>query len=291
MSSVTTVVVPAGGLGTRFLPATKALPKEMVPVGDRPAIQWGLEEAVASGLGRAVIVTAPGKDLIRAHFAPDPSLEAVLSERGNQELADRVHGIGHLLRVEFVEQEQPLGLGHAVLCAAPTVGAEEAVAVLLPDDLFAGSPPLMAQLLEAHGATGCTVLALRRCAPAEISRYGVATVEGDGPVFRVTDVVEKPAPEEAPSDLAMMGRYILTREVFQALTTTEPGALGEIQLTDAIRTAARAGRVVGVEFTGELLDVGTLESWLATNAAVVWRDPDLGPALRARIAELESAER
>jgi UTP--glucose-1-phosphate uridylyltransferase len=286
---VSTVVVPAGGLGTRFLPATKALPKEMVPVGDRPAIQWGLEEAVASGIHRAVIVTAPGKDLIRAHFTPDPSLESLLSERGNQEMADRVRAIGHLLDLEFVEQLQPLGLGHAVLCAAPSLGTEEAVAVLLPDDLFSGSPPLLAQLLQAHTATRCTVLALRRCPRDQISRYGVATVEGDGPVFKVSDVVEKPAPEDAPSDLAIMGRYILTQDVFRALATTGPGALGEIQLTDAIRGAARSGQVVGVEFSGELLDVGTLDSWLATNAAVVWRDPELGPALRARVAELEAA--
>jgi UTP--glucose-1-phosphate uridylyltransferase len=289
VSSVTTVVVPAGGLGTRFLPATKALPKEMVPVGDRPAIQWGLEEAVASGIHRAVIVTAPGKELIRAHFTPDPSLEAVLSQRGNDELAERVHKIGHLLDLEFVEQLEPLGLGHAVLCAAPHLESEEAVAVLLPDDLFSGSPPLLAQLLQAHAATQSTVLALRRCPRDQISRYGVATVEGGGPVFTVTDVVEKPAPEDAPSDLAVMGRYVLTRDVFRALATTEPGALGEIQLTDAIRTSAHRGKVVGVEFSGDLLDVGTLDSWLATNAAIVWRDPELGPALRARIAELESS--
>ena len=285
------MVVPAGGLGTRFLPATKALPKEMVPVGDRPAIQWGLEEAVASGIRRAVIVTAPGKDLIRAHFTPDPSLEAILARRGSHELAERVRRIGRLLDLEFVEQPEPLGLGHAVLCAAPRLGSEEAAAVLLPDDLFSGSPPLLAQLLSAHEETRGPVLALRRCPRDQISRYGVAKVEGNGPVFQVTDVVEKPAPEDAPSDLAIMGRYVLTPEVFRALATTEPGALGEIQLTDAFRAAARSGKVVGVEFSGDLLDVGTLDGWLATNAAIVWRDPELGPALRARIAELESSGR
>ncbi|MHB1501096.1 MAG: UTP--glucose-1-phosphate uridylyltransferase [Candidatus Dormibacteria bacterium] len=288
MTVVSTVVVPAGGLGTRFLPATKALPKEMVPVGDRPAIQWGLEEAVASGIRRAVIVTAPGKDLIKAHFSPDPELEAILVERGSPELAGRIHQIGRMCELEFVQQQRPLGLGHAVLCAADRLEGEEAVAVLLPDDLFWGTPPLLAQLIEAYTRERCTVLALRRCPRDRISRYGVAAVEGEGPVFRVTDVVEKPTPDDAPSDLALMGRYVLTQDVFRALSTTEPGALGEIQLTDAIRSVAGAGRVVGVEFTGDLLDVGTLDSWLATNAAIVWRDPDLGPALRSRIEELES---
>ena len=285
--TVTTLVVPAGGLGTRFLPATKALPKEMVPVGDRPAIQWGLEEAVASGILRAVVVTAPGKDLIRAHFASDPDLEQILESRGNRELAARVRRIAELCRLEFVEQPQPLGLGHAILCARSLLEGEEAVAVLLPDDLFDGTPPLLAQLLQAYAEEGCTVLALRRCPREAISRYGVAAVNGDGPVFRVTDVVEKPSAAEAPSDLAIMGRYVLSPEVLAALDRVAPGAGGEIQLTDAIRGVARAGRVVGVEFVGRLLDVGTLDSWLATNAAIVWRDPQLGPVLRERIRELE----
>ncbi|MGA9776331.1 MAG: UTP--glucose-1-phosphate uridylyltransferase [Candidatus Dormiibacterota bacterium] len=289
MTTVSTVVVPAGGLGTRFLPATKALPKEMVPVGDRPAIQWGLEEAVASGIRRAVVVTAPGKDLIRAHFAPDPVLEEILERRGSPELARRVRAITELCDLEFVEQAEPLGLGHAVLCARDRLAGEEAAAVLLPDDLFDGSPPLLAQLVEAHTWEGCTVLALRRCPKETISRYGVAAVTGEGPVFTVTDVVEKPTPEDAPSDLAIMGRYVLTAEVFEALGSVTPGAGGEIQLTDAIGAVARAGRVVGVEFVGRLLDVGTLDSWLATNAAIVWQDPELGPVLRERIRELEQS--
>ena len=281
------MVVPAGGLGTRFLPATKAMPKEMVPVGNRPSIQWGIEEAVASGIKRAVIVTAPGKELIKAHFAPDPGLEATLRRRGADDLAERVREISRLCQMEFVEQPEPLGLGHAVWCAAPHVRGEEAIGVMLPDDLFAGSPPLLGQLIDVYQKEGCTVLALRRCAKEAISRYGVAAVEGEGPVFRVLDVVEKPAPEDAPSDLALMGRYVLTPEVIAELETTSAGAGGEIQLTDAIRCLAPRGAVVGLEFTGRLLDVGTLESWLSTNAEIVWRDPELGPMLRSRIQELE----
>jgi len=284
------MVVPAGGLGTRFLPATKALPKEMVPVGDRPAIQWGLEEAVASGIKRAVIVTAPGKDLIRAHFSPDPELVRLLEARGSHELAERVRRIAEICELQFVEQAQPLGLGHAVLCASELVRGEAGVAVLLPDDLFLGEPPLLAQLIAAHAREGCTVLALRRCPKDQLSRYGVAAVEGDGPIFRVTDVVEKPEPGDAPSDLAMMGRYVLTEEVFTALQTTTPGKGGEVQLTDAVRSLTGQGRVVGVEFTGQLLDVGTLDSWMATNAAMVWKDPELGPALRERVRQMEAEE-
>jgi len=285
------VVVPAGGLGTRFLPATKALPKEMVPVGDRPSIQWGIEEAVASGIERAVIVTAPGKELIQAHFAADPVLETTLERRGADDLARRVREISQICQMEFVVQSEPLGLGHAVWCAAPLVQGEAAVGVMLPDDLFSGSPPLLGQLIEVYRQQHCTVLALRRCPREQISRYGVAAVEGDGPVFRVTDVVEKPTAGDAPSDLALMGRYVLTPEVIAELETTSAGAGGEIQLTDAIRRLAQQGAVVGLEFTGRLLDVGTLESWLATNAEIVWRDEELGPLLRARIEELEKSQK
>lgn len=281
------MLVPAGGLGTRFLPATKALPKEMVPVGDRPSIQWGIEEAVASGIERAVIVTAPGKELIQAHFAADPGLVATLEGRGADDLAHRVRDISQLCQMEFVVQPEPLGLGHAVWCAAPLVQGEEAIGVMLPDDLFSGSPPLLGQLIDVYRQQHCTVLALRRCPRDQISRYGVAAVEGEGPVFRVTDVVEKPSAADAPSDLALMGRYVLTPEVIAELETTSAGAGGEIQLTDAIRRLAQKGAVVGLEFTGRLLDVGTLESWLATNAEIVWRDQELGPMLRARIQELE----
>ena len=285
------MVVPAGGLGTRFLPATKALPKEMVPVGDRPSIQWGIEEAVASGIERAVIVTAPGKELIQAHFAADPVLETTLERRGADDLARRVREISQICQMEFVVQSEPLGLGHAVWCAAPLVQGEAAVGVMLPDDLFSGSPPLLGQLIEVYRQQHCTVLALRRCPREQISRYGVAAVEGDGPVFRVTDVVEKPTAGDAPSDLALMGRYVLTPEVIAELETTSAGAGGEIQLTDAIRRLAQQGAVVGLEFTGRLLDVGTLESWLATNAEIVWRDEELGPLLRARIEELEKSQK
>jgi UTP--glucose-1-phosphate uridylyltransferase len=259
----------------------------MVPVGDRPSIQWGIEEAVASGIERAVIVTAPGKELIKAHFSPDPELEATLRQRGATELARRVGEISRLCQMDFVEQPEPLGLGHAVWCAAGHVRGEEAIGVMLPDDLFAGTPPLLGQLIEVYLRERCTVLALRRCPKEEISRYGVAAVEGEGPVFRVLDVVEKPAPKDAPSDLALMGRYVLTPEALAELETTAAGAGGEIQLTDAIRQLAPKGAVVGLEFTGQLLDVGTLESWLSTNAEIVWRDPELGPMLRARIQELE----
>ncbi len=290
MGAVNTVVIPAAGLGTRFLPATKALPKEMVPVGDRPAIQWGLEEASASGLSRAVVVVSPGKELIAAHLRADPELEAVLCERGKPELAERIRQVSQSCQVEYAEQLRPLGLGHAVLCAAELVRGEPAVAAMLPDDLFVGSPPLLEQLLEVYRREGCTVLALRRCPADEISRYGVAAVEGEGPVFRVRDVVEKPSPDLAPSDLAVMGRYVLTAAVFRSLADTPPGSGGEIQLTDGIRRVLGSERVVGLEFSGRLLDVGTLEGWLVSNNEVALADPDLGPPLRRELERLLSRD-
>ncbi|HUY62020.1 MAG TPA: UTP--glucose-1-phosphate uridylyltransferase, partial [Candidatus Dormibacteraeota bacterium] len=269
------------GRGTRFLPATKALPKELIPVLDRPVVQWGVEEAVAAGLRRAVLVLGPGKDGVAAHFAPDRALEDALAQAGRAELEAVVRAIAELTSVDTVVQPEPLGLGHAVRCAAELVRGEPAVAVLLPDDLYVGPRPLLAQLLDAYRDHHCPVVALRRCPPEEIGRYGAAAVEGPGPVFRVTDMVEKPARGTAPSDLALMGRYILTPAVFAALETTAPGAGGEIQLTDGLRGALAAGPVVGVEYEGDLLDVGTLEGWITTMVQLAATDPRLGPAVRA----------
>ncbi len=280
VGAVTTVIIPAAGRGTRFLPATKALPKELIPVLDRPVVQWGVEEAVAAGLRRAVLVLGPGKDGVAAHFAPDRELEEALAQAGRAELEAVVRAIAELTSVDTVEQPEPLGLGDAVRRAGELVRGEPGVAVLLPDDLYVGPRPLLAQLLDAYRIHRCPVVALRRCPPEAISRYGVVAVEGPGPVFRVTDLVEKPAREAAPSDLALMGRYILTPAVFAALETTTPGAGGEIQLTDGLRSALAAGPVVGVEYQGTLLDVGTLEGWIQTLVQLAATDPRLGPAVR-----------
>jgi UTP--glucose-1-phosphate uridylyltransferase len=273
-------VIPAAGLGTRFLPATKALPKELLPVLDRPVIQWGVEEAVAAGAREMVVVISEGKELIQQHFTVQPELEALLERRGKLEELEAVRASDHLAHFTWVRQDQPLGLGHAVLCAADAVG-DRPFLCMLPDDLSHGRVPVLRQLADAHEEYHTPILALMRVPREEISRYGCATIgESHGRLHRVTAVVEKPTADDAASDLAIMGRYVLTPEIFDALRHTGPGAGGEIQLTDGIASLIEAGPVYGVEFTGELLDVGTPAGWLATNARLARDHPTLGRALR-----------
>ncbi len=273
-------VIPAAGLGTRFLPATKALPKELLPVLDRPVIQWGVEEAVAAGAAEMVVVISDGKELIQQHFTVQQGLEELLESRGKLEELEAVRATDHLADFTWVRQDRPLGLGHAVLCAAQAVG-DRPFMCMLPDDLSHGPDPVLRQLVDAYQEYGTPVLALARVTPDQISRYGCAAVaESHGRVHRVSAVVEKPKADEAPSDLAIMGRYVLTPDIFEALRGTQPGAGGEIQLTDGIAALLEAGAVHGVEFTGELLDVGTPAGWLATNARLALDDPTLGAALR-----------
>jgi UTP--glucose-1-phosphate uridylyltransferase len=274
-------VIPAAGLGTRFLPATKALPKELLPVLDRPVIQWGVEEAVAAGAAEMVVVISDGKELIQQHFTVQRELEELLEARGKLEELEAVRATDNLASFTWVHQDQPLGLGHAVLCAADAVG-DRPFMCMLPDDLSHGPDPVLGQLVDVYREHHTPVLALMRVSPDQISRYGCAAVaESHGRVHRLSAVVEKPKATEAPSDLAIMGRYVLTPDIFDALRATNPGAGGEIQLTDGIAALMDSGRVHGVEFTGELLDVGTPAGWLATNARLALHDPVLGAALRA----------
>ncbi len=274
-------VIPAAGLGTRFLPATKALPKELLPVLDRPVIQWGVEEAVAAGASEMVVVISDGKELIQQHFSVQPELEALLEKRGKLEELEAVRATDHLATFTWVRQDEPLGLGHAVLCAADAVG-DSPFMCMLPDDLSHGPDPVLRQLVGAYQEYGTPILALMRVSSDQISRYGCAAVaESHGRVHRLSAVVEKPKAEEAPSDFAIMGRYVLTPDIFEALRSTQPGAGGEIQLTDGIAALLDGGVVHGVEFTGELLDVGTPAGWLATNARLALDDPTLSAALRA----------
>jgi len=273
-------VIPAAGLGTRFLPATKALPKELLPVLDRPVIQWGVEEAVAAGAREMVVVISHGKELIQQHFTVQPELEHVLEQRGKLEELQAVRDSDHLADFTWVRQDEPLGLGHAVLCAADAVG-DVPFMCMLPDDLSHGPVPVLRQLADAFQEYRTPILALMRVPREQISRYGCATVaESHGRVHRVTAVVEKPARDEAASDLAIMGRYVLTPNIFDALRVTKPGAGGEIQVTDAIASLIEDGPVHGVEFSGELLDVGTPAGWLVTNARLAMQHPTLAAALR-----------
>ena len=274
-------VIPAAGLGTRFLPATKAVPKELLPVLDRPVIQWAVEEAVAAGATDVVLVLAEGKESIARHLEPDPALERLLEERGKVAELQAVRAAGRLANIAVAYQSEPLGLGHAVLCAADVVG-ERPFLCMLPDDLGRCATPLLSQLWQAHERRGgAPVIALKRVARALISRYGSADVaESHGRDHRLRGLVEKPRPEEAPSDLAVMGRYVLTPDIFDALRATKPGALGEIQLTDGIAALLSSREVWGLEFDGELLDVGTPAGWLATNVRLARDDARFGPAIR-----------
>jgi UTP--glucose-1-phosphate uridylyltransferase len=279
--TVGTVIFPAAGLSTRFLPVTKAQPKEMLPLVDKPTIQYGVEEAIDSGLERVIIVLNEWKDAIRKHFAPAPELRALLESRGKDAdvaVLDEVDELCRKIQIGFVEDE-PLGLGHAVLVGGKAAGGGPC-AVLLPDDVIVGVEPCLKQLLEAHAETGATVLATRRIPPDQVSRYGIISVSrSSGNLHEVADVVEKPDPKEAPSDLAILGRYVLNPDVFEELPRTAPGAGGEIQLTDAVKRTLGRGRVVALEFEGEYHDAGTVPGYLRANMALALKRPDLRASL------------
>jgi UTP--glucose-1-phosphate uridylyltransferase len=285
-------IITAAGLGTRFLPVTKAQPKEMLPLVDKPTIQYGIEEAIASGIEEVVMVTGGGKRAIVDHFDRSLDLEFYLRERDKKDLLQLLEDVDELsdkVDLAYVQQKQPLGLGHAVWCARRQVEGE-ACAVLLPDDVILGGRPCLQQLIDAHAETGATVLAVRRVPAEQISRYGIVSVRrGDGKLHEVVDMVEKPRPDEAPSDLAIFGRYVLTPPVFQALDRATPGALGEIQLTDSIRSAMGRGGVFAYEFDGDYYDTGTVPGYLKANLALALRRNDLRDEMLAVIRELVDA--
>lgn len=287
--AVRKAVIPVGGLGTRFLPVTRAVPKEMLPLLDRPSIQWGVEECAASGIEQVVIVIDPGKYAIPDYFRRDRELEMYLEERGKEDLLEVLRSVDKLTReveLVYVPQREPLGLGHAVWTARNVIG-DEPCAVLLPDDVILGDPPCLRQLLDAHGDAGGTVIATRSVSRSELSRYGIFETEGrDGPLHRVTDVVEKPEPDDAPSDLAIFGRYVLAPEVLRALEQTQPGAGKEIQLTDAIKATIGDTSVSALEFTGDLYDLGTVTGYLKANLALGLRRQDMREELLSLVRDL-----
>ncbi len=280
MAAIRTAVIPAAGLGTRFLPASKAVPKEMVTLVDRPAIQWVVEEAVAAGCTRVVMVVGRGKEAIADHFDRAPELEASLTASGKQGLLDVVRRLAELAEVVLVRQGEPRGLGHAVGVARPVVG-DEPFAVLLPDDVFHPST-LLAEMVANTEVSGRSTVAVMRIAGPEISTKGVAAVEGR----RVLDVVEKPAFEDAPSDLALMGRYVFTPGVFDALDRIGHGALGELQLTDAIRLLAQEEGVDAQTFEGGYFDTGNHLDWLCSNVELALAHPVIGGPLADRLVDL-----
>ena len=281
-------VFPVAGLGTRFLPATKAVPKEMLPVVDRPVIQHVVDEARSAGIEHFVFVTGRNKSAIEDHFDRQPELEATLSERGKtNELAALAEALPEAGRTSFTRQQAPLGLGHAVWCARDIIG-DEPFALLLPDMLHYGDKPCLAEMIEAYNEYGGNHIAVSPVPDSETHQYGIVGVEDKkAKVSRITQMVEKPKPGTAPSNLHITGRYILQPGVFDVLATQERGAGGEIQLTDAMLAMKKAGKPYhAVRFDGTIYDTGTKIGFLLANVAYGLRRPDLAPALKAGIAKL-----
>ena len=285
-------VIPVAGLGTRFLPATKATPKEMLPVVDKPAIQYVVEEAVAAGLDDVLMITGRSKRSLEDHFDHAVELELALKDKGDDERLSRVQESTALGDIHYVRQGNPRGLGHAVLCAQRHVGSEP-FAVLLGDDLIDPRDPLLQKMLEVQAEHGGSVVALLEVPHEQISMYGCAALdpaESEGDVVRITDLVEKPEPQDAPSDLAIIGRYVLDPSVFEVLERTEPGRGGEIQLTDALQVLAgtdpaQGGGVRGVVFRGRRYDTGDRLDYLKAVIRIASEREDLGPDLRKWLQE------
>jgi UTP--glucose-1-phosphate uridylyltransferase len=285
--TVTKAVIPAAGLGTRFLPATKATPKEMLPVVDKPAIEYVVEEAVAAGLDDVLMITGRGKRPLEDHFDRAYELEEALAEKGDSERLKAIRESSELAHVHYVRQGDPRGLGHAVLVAERHVG-DEPFAVLLGDDLIDPRDPLLVPMIDVQRQYGGSVVALIEVDPALVSMYGCAAIlpTDDENVVTVTDLVEKPEPDEAPSNLAIIGRYVLAPQVFAALHRTPPGRGGEIQLTDGLRLLAQEGEPMhGVLFRGRRYDTGDRGDYLRTVVKLAAERSDLGPSFRAFLRE------
>jgi UTP--glucose-1-phosphate uridylyltransferase len=282
-------VFPAAGLGTRFLPATKAQPKEMLPLVDKPIIQYVIEEAMASGLTSIIIVTGKGKNAIEDHFDVSYELERHLAQRGETGLLEQVRAISSMISVSYVRQGEQLGLGHAVLQARDLVG-DEPFAVMLGDDIIDAPVPCMRQMMNVYESYGGPVIAVQQVPRDEISAYGVidGTPEGDsGRLFRIREMVEKPNADDAPSDLAIIGRYILTPEIFEELENTPRGAGGEIQLTDGLRRLKQRRTLYGYRFEGVRHDAGNKLGFLKATVEFALKRADLGGPFREYLKSLD----
>jgi UTP--glucose-1-phosphate uridylyltransferase len=290
--TVRKAVFPAAGLGTRFLPATKAQPKEMLVLVDKPVIQYGVEEAVASGVSNIVIVTGRGKNAIEDHFDVNVELESFLEQRGKTDLLAEIRKISQLIQVSYVRQGEPLGLGHAVLVTRPLIG-DEPFAVILGDDVIDADPPALRQMIDVYHRVGGPVLAVERVPPQDVSSYGVVAVaEGESlgrGVHRITDMVEKPKREEAPSNLAIIGRYILTPDVFPALEATASDRTGEIQLTNGLRRLLAERPIYAYEVDGVRHDTGNKLGFLKALVYFALRRPDLAGPFREYLESLDVA--
>ncbi|MCU0860659.1 MAG: UTP--glucose-1-phosphate uridylyltransferase GalU [Thermoplasmata archaeon] len=273
------VVIPAAGLGIRFLPATKAQPKEMLPVVDKPAIQYVVEEAVASGMTDIIMITGRGKRAIEDHFDKSYELEHKLRDSGNKEALEEVQRIASMADIFYIRQKEQLGLGHAVLCAKKHIG-DEPFAVMLGDDIVVNDRPCIGQLVETFEGMESSVVGVERVPKSKVSRYGV--IKGTrvrDEIYRVEDLVEKPSPKEAPSDLAIIGRYVFEPEIFTYLEKIGPGKSGEYQLTDAMRLLCRRKGLYGLRFKGRRFDIGSKADWIRATVELSMDRPDLSEEL------------
>jgi UTP--glucose-1-phosphate uridylyltransferase len=290
-AKVRKAVFPAAGLGTRFLPATKAQPKEMLPLVDKPLIQYGVEEAIHSGVQNIIIVTGRGKTAIEDHFDVSFELEHLLETRNKKDLLATVRAISDI-NVSYVRQKEALGLGHAVLRARELVG-DEPFAVILSDDVIDAEVPALRQLLDVYEFYGAPVLALMEVPKDSISAYGVVDAEpvshhgGGDRLYRIRNLVEKPKPQDAPSNLAIIGRYVLTPEVFRSLETIEPGSGGELQLTDGLKHTLRSRPIYGYRFEGTRYDAGDKLGFLKATVEFALKRHDLGEPFRAYLKSLQ----
>jgi UTP--glucose-1-phosphate uridylyltransferase len=281
-SRVRKAIFPAGGLGTRFLPATKVIPKEMLALVDKPIIQYGVEEAIASGIEHIIIITGRGKGAIEDHFDNSFELDTMLERSGKHKLLAVSRGVSSLARISYVRQREPLGLGHAVLCAKELVG-DEPFAVILPDDVINAEVPCLKQIIGVFDEKGGSVLATQTVEGPEISAYGVLAGSqdpGNPRIYNCTGMVEKPKFEDAPSKQAIIGRYVLTPRIFEVLEGTAPGAGGEIQLTDGLKELAKEEKVFGYNFEGKRFDAGDKLGMLEATVEFALQRSDLGPQFR-----------
>ena len=292
-SPIRKAVFPAAGLGTRFLPATKAQPKEMLTLVDKPIIQYGIEEAVASGFTEIILVTSRGKSVIEDHFDMSFELETVLAAKGKHALLEEVRKVSRLVNFSSVRQAEPLGLGHAVLMARGLVG-DEPFAVVLGDDIFDADPPALKQMADVFAQANAPVIAVERVPEADVSSYGILAVEPApqfGPrVHRILDMVEKPPRAEAPSNLAIIGRYLLTPDIFPALEATKSDKSGEIQLTNGMRELLKSRPFYAVEVDGVRHDAGNKLGFLKATAYFALRRPDLADAFKQYLRDIKALD-
>jgi UTP--glucose-1-phosphate uridylyltransferase len=286
-------VIPAAGFGTRMLPITKALPKEMLPVAGKPLIQYAVEEAAASGIETVILVIRNHKSLIAAHFAPDPELESFLVGHHQLATADVVRRLARFADLQFVKQEKPLGLAHAICCARPFMREQEAFVVLLPDVIMVSDEPVTRQLMNAHESDGGSVVAIREVEPRDVERHGIVAIERSQEFssmksVRVTGLVEKPSARNAPSLFGVFGRYLLEPAIWDSIARTNPDSRGEIQLTDALNILCRTDPLSGLRFMAHHYDAGDRLGYLKANIELSLSDAQLRPSLLEYLAGLQS---